>query len=197
MTSKQETTLGPPKLESKDAMALLEAALYVAGRPLDIKTLGSIIGTRSKKKVKALAKALIEVYLKRDGALELIELDGERFVLQLKPRYVSHTKRLAMRPLLSKGPLKTLAYIAYRQPVVQAQIIAVRGSHAYGHIKELEGLGLITTETLGRTKLIRTTDAFADYFDLSHDLRLMKRQLKSLFDAISKLDEGMKKPEAK
>jgi len=193
MTLNQDTSLDSFRLESKDEMALLEAALYVAGRPLDIKTLGSIIGTRSKKKVQALTNTLIKVYQKMDGALELIELNGERYVLQLKLQYVHDVKRLVMRPLLSKGPLKTLAYIAYRQPIMQTKVISVRGSHAYSHIKNLESLNLIKTETLGRTKLIRTTDAFADYFDLSHNLRLMKRQLKSIFNTIGKLDENIKK----
>lgn len=182
MTSNQEVTIKPLKLENNDPMVLLEAALYVTGKPLEIKTLGTIIGTRSKKKVKSIVKNLIKVYRERNGALELIELNGERFVLQLKPRYLHHVKRLAMRPLLSKGPLKTLAYIAYNQPVVQTKVIAIRGSHAYGHIKKIRDFGLITTETFGKTKLIRTTDVFADYFDLSYDLRLMKQQLKSIFN---------------
>ena len=177
--------MGSPKLKDENPLALMEAALYVAGKPLDIKTLSSILGTRSKKKVKAIAEALIEIYVKRDGALELNELDRGRYVLQLKSRYVPLVKRIASRPLLSKGPLKTLAYIAYRQPVRQTHIIAVRGTHAYGHIKKLEDVGLIKTEKHSRTKIIQTTDDFADYFDLSHDLRLMRRQLKTLFEAIS------------
>ena len=173
-------------------MAKLEAALYVAGRPLNLKTLGSIIGTRSKKKVRVLVDILLTSYQKRDGALELSELKGERFVLQLKPQYVSYVKRLAMRPLLSKGPLKTLAYIAYRQPILKTKVISVRGSHAYNHLKELKTLNLITTETFGRTKIIKTTDAFADYFNLSYDLRSLKRQLTSIFSVYNKLDESMK-----
>lgn len=182
----------PVKLEDKDAMALLEAALYVSGRPLDVKTLGSVVKIRSKKRVQILARGLVEEYSKRDGSMELMELDDGRFVLQLKPQYVSFVKRLVMRPLLSSGPLKTLAYIAYRQPVAQAQVVAIRGSQAYVHIRELKGLGLLTTEKLGKTKILRTTEVFADYFNLSRDLRLMKHQLKALFDAANKLDEGEK-----
>ena len=167
--------------KQKDDLAKLEAALYVAGRPLTIKTLGSIIGTRSKRKIRSLVNRLLTNYQQKDGALELVELNNERFVLQLKPHYVADVKRLAIRPLLSKGPLKTLAYIAYRQPILQTKVISIRGSHAYNHIKELKTLNLLTTETIGRTKIIRTTDAFADYFNLSHDLPTMKRQLKSIF----------------
>ena len=162
-------------------LTLLEAALYVAGRPLDLRTLGTIIKTRSKGKVRRLAKALLEEYKSRDTALEILELEVDRFVLQLKAEYTPKVRRLATRPLLSSGPLKTLSYIAYRQPVLQPRVIDVRGHHAYGHLRQLEDLGLITRERAGRTKVIRTTEFFADYFGLSHDIRTMKRQLKGVF----------------
>jgi segregation and condensation protein B len=167
-------------------LALLEAALYVAGRPLDLKTLGRLIGTRSKKKVKRLAKSLMEKYKNRDTALEILELEDERFVLQLKAEYTPKVRRLATKPLLSEGPLKTLSYIAYRQPVPQLQVIDVRGHHAYNHLKQLEDLDLIIRERVGRRKVIRTTEFFADFFGLSHDLRTMKRQLKSIFEDFAK-----------
>jgi len=184
---KEKESSEPPKQEKiiRDS-ALLEAALYVAGRPLDLKTLGRLIGTRSKTKVKKLAKTLIEKYRNRGTALEILELEGERFVLQLKAEYTPKVRRLATRPLLSRGPLKTLSYIAYRQPVPQLQVIDVRGHHAYGHLKQLEDLDLIIRERAGRKKVIRTTEFFADYFGLSHDLRTMKRQLKSIFADFAK-----------
>jgi len=172
--------------EFKRDLALLEAALYVAGRPLDLKTFGSLIETRSKGKVQRLAKVLMEEYRSRDTALEILELEGERFVLQLKAEYTPKVRRLATRPLLSSGPLKTLSYIAYRQPVPQPQVIDVRGNHAYGHLKQLEDLDLIARERAGRTKVIRTTEFFADFFGLSHDIRTMKRQLKSVSDDFSR-----------
>ncbi len=182
--------LSKPKDEKpedvEETLALLEAALYVAGRPLELKTLGSIIAIRSKKRVQALSRQLAQRYIERRGALELMELSDGRFVLQLKPKYVSRVRRLSIRPLLSASPLKTLAYIAYRQPVTQAHVAAVRGSEVYTHIRELRNLGLIVAEKLGKTSVLRTTDVFADYFNLDHNPRLMKHQLKALFDA-----EGM------
>ena len=165
----------------KRQLALLEAGLYVAGRPLDLKTLGSIIRTRSKRKVRKLAEILVENYSNRDTALEVLELEGERFVMQLKAEYTDKVRRLATRPLLSAGPLKTLSYIAFRQPILQTQVIDVRGHHSYGHLKQLEEMELIAREGIGRKKVIRTTHFFADFFGLSHDLRGMKRQLKTIF----------------
>jgi segregation and condensation protein B len=174
--------------EHKLNLELIEAALYVSGRPIDIKTLGAILKTRSKKKIQSYARTLMEEYRKRGGALEILEFDDGRFVLQLKTQYVAPVKRLAMRPLLTMGPLKTLAYIAYHQPVVQSHVTAVRGSQAYSHIRELKRFGLITTEKLGRTQVIQTSEVFADYFNLSRNSRLMKRQLQGLFNSIEKLE---------
>jgi len=183
--SHEHKPVPPSKREKlKHSLMLLEAALYVAGRPLDLKTLGSILKTRSRKKVQMLARMLIEDYKKRDTALEILELEDNRFVMQLKAEYTPEVRRLAIRPLLSKGPLKTLSYIAYRQPVSQAQVIDVRGHHAYAHLKQLEELNLISREKAGRTKIIRTTSFFADYFGLSHDIRIMKQQIKSMFKGI-------------
>ncbi|MEM2101995.1 MAG: SMC-Scp complex subunit ScpB [Candidatus Bathyarchaeia archaeon] len=176
--------------KQKRDLALLEAALYVAGRPLDLKTLCSVLKTRSEEKVKRLAKVLADEYKARNTSLEILELADKRFVLQLKPEFTPQVRRLAIRPLLSTGPLKTLAYIAFRQPVPQARVIAVRGSHAYGHVKQLEELGLIVRERVKRGMMIRTTEVFADYFGLSHDVRLMKRQLGEVFKGYEQLDAG-------
>ena len=175
-----ETT--PPEVrKQKRRKTLIEAALYVAGRPLDLKTLASVIRTRSSKVVQQLARTLKEEYDCRGTCLEILELEDERFVMQLKAEYSPRVQRLAVRPLLTIGPLKTLSYIAYKQPVPQRQVLTVRGNHVYGHLKQLEELGLITRERVGRAKVLRTTQLFADYFGLSYDLRTMKRKLKKVF----------------
>jgi segregation and condensation protein B len=167
-------------------VALLEAGLYVAGRPLDLKTLASVAGTRSKKRVRKLAKTLVENYKNRDTALEILELEGERFVMQLKADYTGKVRKLATRPLLSAGPLKTLSYIAFKQPILQIQVIDVRGHHSYGHLKQLEDMELIIREGVGKKRVIKTTQFFADFFGLSHDMRTMKRQLKTIFQDLEK-----------
>ncbi len=176
------TTEVPETTETKRDLALLEAALYVAGRPLDLRTLASVLKTRSKNKVRRVAKILMLSYKARDTALEVLELEDERYVMQLKTEYTPQVRRLAFRPLLSIGPLKTLSYIAYRQPVSQALVIDVRGGHAYNHLKQLEELDLIARERAGRSRVLRTTQFFADYFGFSHDLKTMKQQLKNVFE---------------
>jgi len=168
----------------KQNMALIEAALYVAGRPLDLRTLGSVTKIGSKKKVQSIARTIMKEYEHRDTSLEILELEDNRFVLQLKADYSLKVRRLAVRPLLTTGPLQTLSYIAYRQPVAQRQVIQARGGHAYNHIKRLKEMGLIECKKDGKARIIRTTDYFADYFGLSHDLKPMKRQLRNIFDKI-------------
>lgn len=174
-------TPAPEVKKHRRRLALIEAALYVAGRPLDLKTLASVVKTRSPKVVQQLVRTLKEEYSCRETCLEILELEDQRFVMQLKTKYSPQVQRLAVHPLLTTGPLKTLSYIAYRQPVPQRQVLNVRGSHVYSHFKQLEERGLITRERVGRTKVLRTTQLFADYFGLSYDLRTMKRKLKKVF----------------
>ncbi len=173
------------------SLALVEAALYVAGRPLDLNELCSALKTRSKSKALKLVKSLMQEYSQRRMALEILALKDERYVLQLKPDYTPLVKRLVNRPLLSVGPLKTLSYVAYRQPVSQKRVIDVRGHHAYGHIKMLKEMGLVAGERSGRSSLLKTTDYFADYFALSHDTVTMKRELKQVFK-----DAGEQEPQS-
>jgi len=189
------TEVLPEEEKQRRDLSLLEASLYVAGRPLDLKTLCSMLRTRSVMKVKRLAKMLSDDYKVRDSALEVLELADERFVLQLRPEFTPQVRRLAIRPLLSSGPLKTLAYVAFRQPVSQAHVILVRGSHAYGHVKQLEELGLIVKERVKRGCVVKTTEFFADYFGFSHDVRVMKRQLKDVFKDYEQAEEKVEKEE--
>ncbi|MEM2946615.1 MAG: SMC-Scp complex subunit ScpB [Candidatus Bathyarchaeia archaeon] len=175
-------------------LALVEAALYVAGRPLHLSELCSVLKTRSKNKAKKLVKMLAQEYTKRDTALEILELKDERFVLQLKAEFTPHVRKLVKRPLLSTGPLKTLSYIALRQPVSQKRVVEVRGHHAYGHIKLLKEMGLVTVERKGRASILKTTDYFADYFGLSHDIPTMKRELKKILEGEEALKDVAQSP---
>ena len=77
----------------------------------------------------------------------------------------------------------------------QAKVIGVRGPQAYQHIARLLEMGLIEREKLGKTSLLRTTKTFADYFNLSRDLRLMRRQLEKLFEEKGWKPEETSKPQ--
>jgi len=177
-TAVQQT---PEEEKTRQKLALVEAALYVAGRPLDLNQICSVLSSRSKKKAKKVVNILMQEYLARNTALEILALKDERYVMQLKANFTPLVKKLVNRPLLSSGPLKTLSYIAYRQPISQKTVIDVRGQHAYGHIKVLRDMGLIVAERSGRSMSLRTTDYFADYFGLTQDTASMKKELKRIF----------------
>ena len=176
------------------ALMLIEAALYVAGRPLDLNELCQVVGSRSKKRVTKYTENLIEIYKARNSAIEILALKDERYVLQVKAEFTPLIKKLVNRPLLSSGPLKTLSYIAYRQPISQKRVIQVRGQHAYGHVKTLKDMGLIMSERSGRSLALRTTDYFADYFGLTTDTTIMKKDLKKIFGEAIKEDLLKKAP---
>jgi segregation and condensation protein B len=133
---------------------------------------------------------LKEKYAQHPGALEVLELSDGRYVMQLKPGFSKSVKRLATRQLLTPGPLKTLSYIALRQPVPQSHVVKVRGNLAYGHVKQLRDMGLISEEKLGRSKLLRTTASFCDYFNLSQDSRLMKKQIQQIIEEMKSAQSG-------
>lgn len=163
-------------------LARIEAALYAAGRPLDLKELCSVLRTHSRNKTQKYARMLMKEYANRNTAIEILELKDERYVLQLKSEFTPHVKKLVKKPLLTRGPLKTLAYIAYRQPVTQKRVAAIRGHHAYSHMKQLKEIDLIVGKRKRRSTILTTTKYFADYFGLSHELSTMKRQLKRVFE---------------
>ena len=173
----------PEPLSEKERMqlALIEAALYVTGKPLDLRLLAAILKTKSEAVIRDLARKLRERYDQEHSSIQVLELEDGRLVMQLKPEYVGAVKRLATRQLLTPGPLKTLSFIALKQPVSQAYVVKVRGKLAYEHVRQLKDTGLILDEKSGRTRVLRTSETFADYFNLSHDIGAMKRQLHKLF----------------
>jgi segregation and condensation protein B len=74
------------------------------------------------------------------------------------------------RGALSKPALETLAIVAYRQPVTQSEIEAVRGVSVDGVLKTLSDRDLIVVtgrkNVPGRPILYGTTTVFLHYFGL-------------------------------
>lgn len=171
----------------------LEAALYSAGRPLSLEDLKKVANTRSDNVVSRLIRRLTKRYEKKYGALEIKHVDNERVSLQLKPEFEEMVKHFNNKPLLSTGPLKTLSYIAFHQPVDQKQVIEVRGTHVYSQLRTMENMGLINRDRKeDRSYSITTTPFFSDYFGFSHNPAYTKLQLKQIFKQlkITKLENG-------
>lgn len=162
-------------------LARLEAMLYASGRPISLASLCAHLRLRSENEVSALLGRLSETY-ERDGSpLEIKELPEGRVVLQLKPDYSKRARRFSMKPLLTSGPLRTLSYVAYNQPVEQKRVAEARGGQAYRHLRMLDGMGLISRQKKGRATIVQTTPDFADYLGLSRERSSMKRQLRRIF----------------
>jgi segregation and condensation protein B len=143
---------------------LIEASLFVAGRPLKLLELESIVSQGAD--VEGLVKSLIDEY-RQKGALEIVQTDDD-VVMQVKAVYAEAVRRIAQRDL-ETPVLRTLAVIAFHQPVTQSKVAEIRGNKAYGHVHELEARKLVTSEPAGKTRTLRTTKAFADYFGFETD----------------------------
>ena len=163
---------------------LVEAALYISGRPLSIQEIQSVTGISSLKRVSDLVRELVEEYHARGGALEIVQLPHQRFALQLDPNLSERVAELAPQGLLSLGELKTLVYIALTQPVLQCAVVGQRGSHSYHHIKTLESHGFLQVTSHGRTKELATTPMFADYFGFDYEPEKLKGQLRRMITRI-------------
>lgn len=173
--------LGVMDEKEPNAIAKLEAALYASGRPLSFKELSTRLNIGSEEEVSKLVHKLSEMYRKDGSALEVRELPGGLVVMQLKTEYVGLARRFSSKPILTSGPLRTLSYVAYYQPVEQRRVALARGSLAYRHLKLLEELGLVTRQRRGRSIVVETTPEFASYLGLSGDRSTMKRQLSRIF----------------
>ena len=171
----------------------LEAALYAAGRPLTIDEIKPVLRTKSDNVSRNIVLLLRNQYSTRNRALEIENLDDGRVSMQLKPVYDDFVKQFNNKPLLKLGPLKTLSYIAFHQPVDQRQVIADRGSHVYSHLRMMENMGLIHRDrTIDRSFTITTTAFYGDYFGFSHNPERSKLQLKQVFRElkITKMENG-------
>ena len=152
---------------------VLEAALFASGEPLDSVQLANLVKGRN---VRELLQQLMDEYRQRGSALEIKEIEG-RFVMQVMPEYAEKVRSLAPKEL--RAPvLRTLSMIAYHQPLTVAELVDRRGAAAYDHVRELEEWGLISAVPQGRTRLLATTQRFAEYFNLdSADPDAIRRKI--------------------
>jgi segregation and condensation protein B len=163
----------------------LEAALYSAGHPLEMNELMHAIDTRSERVVRKTVEELSRHINVRNSAFEVTMLPNGRAVMRLREDYSELVKLFTHKPLLTKGPLKTLGFIAYNQPIQQSTIISNRGVHIYGHLKMLEHAGLIIREKQpDQSTIIKTTSFFADYFGLSTSTEKAKLQIMEMFSSL-------------
>jgi segregation and condensation protein B len=183
----------------QERLTVLEAALYAAGRPVDLEGLMLVVKTKSEKIIRKLVNELSIKYQTRRSALEVQMLPENRAVMRLREEFDSSVKKFTDRPLLSAGPMRTLSYIAYHQPVEQMKVVEDRGSHVYSHIRLMAEMGLITRKRLNnRGYMIETTRYFSEYFGFGYDPLKSKIQLRQMFNSmkIHKMDNGEEKSDS-
>jgi len=152
---------------------IIEAALFASGEPLDIEQLRRL--TKGKN-VRGQIEELMSEYELRKSPIEIREIEG-RFVMQVKPEFAEKVRSIAPKELRSPV-LRTLAMIAYHQPLTVANLVERRGAAAYDHARELEESGFVSSIPHGRTRLLQTTQRFSEYFNLdSADPAAIKQKI--------------------
>ncbi len=156
-------------MEHAEALAVLEALLFVADEPLTPDQVSGIFGDRDADDVRAMVQVLNGRYGSEGSALRVEEVAGG-FRLTTRPDLAEWVQRLnRVRPArLSRAALETLAVIAYRQPLTKAEIEGVRGVSADGVLRTLLERELIRIvgrkPEPGRPILYGTTRAFLEHF---------------------------------
>jgi segregation and condensation protein B len=142
---------------------IVEAALFSAGKPLLVDEIADSTSL-PKDEVRAALKALEKEYEQRDSALEVGKA-GDKWAMQLRARWAPHAAKLAPMEIPAKT-LKTLALIAFHQPIVQSELKRMVGERVYDHMHELSERGLVHAKEHGQSKLITTTERFPEYFGI-------------------------------
>jgi len=146
-------------LGSLSMPARLEAILYLKGRPLSLAELAELAGLEREAAELALITLMAD-YAHRDTALE-IHQEGERYSLQLRDGLGDLVQNLL--PVdLSTASLRTLATIALKKRILQSELVELRGSGAYDHIKELLAQNFIERrrQSEGRSFWLSLTEKF-------------------------------------
>jgi len=164
----------------KEDRSIIEAALYAVDRPLTLDELREILGTSSETYARKLMEELIAEYGKKGGPLVLTETSKGTFSLRLREEYMPKLEKMVPKAKLSRGALKTLAMIAYKQPVYQARLADVQGSRVYDHVKQLTALGFVESKHFERTRVLRTSRRFAGYFGFEDDMDKIRERIEEL-----------------
>jgi len=142
---------------------IMEAALFMSPKPLTLDELNAIAKTESRLETKAMMSELMSFYNSRKSALEVVELPVG-YQMRVKEDYEDYVQQFAQNSMFSRGVMKTLAFIAYKQPISQAVVVKYRNNKAYDHLKLLFDEGFIKKEPKGRSFTLSTTTKFIEYF---------------------------------
>jgi len=151
--------------------AIIEALIFVSEEPVTFKRLGEILDGVEDAEIRDAVRALGRNYEARQGGLYLAEVAGG-YQLRTREFCAGWIKKLhGIRPMtISKAAMETLAVIAYRQPVMKAEIESVRGVDVSGTLKGLLEKNLIRIvgrkDVPGKPIIYGTSKKFLEVFNL-------------------------------
>jgi segregation and condensation protein B len=152
--------------------SVTEAVLFASDESLTAARLADIVGT-SVKQIRQHVKNLNDKYRANSNAFRIEQIAGGYQMLTLSPynHWLKKLLRVRSDSKLSPAALETLAIIAYKQPVMRADIESIRGVAVGEIIRNLmyKGLAKIVgrAEVLGRPMLYCTTRKFLETFGLN------------------------------
>jgi segregation and condensation protein B len=151
----------------------LEAALLTADRAITSGKLAEAMGLDVTKPVHEAIEKLNGQYAESGRAFRIEQVAGGWRVMTL-PEYadvLSSMHKSRQQSKLSAAALETLAIVAYKQPVLRADVEGIRGVACGETLKSLMERHLIKitgrAEEIGRPMLYGTTKQFLEVFGLS------------------------------
>ena len=177
-------------IDARELKAILEAVLFVSPEPMPVARLMSILGMVSRAEV-VQALGLLTHDLDQDGrGIQLVQIAGG-YRLVTKQEYGPWLKRMDKAKAaqkLSRSALESLAIIAYKQPLVRAEIEEIRGVETSGVLRTLCERKLVRIvgrkDVPGRPIMYGTTKFFLEHFGLQDLSQLPPlREFKELGDS--------------
>jgi segregation and condensation protein B len=153
----------------------IEAILYLKGKPLSLGEIAEYAGC-DRATVEEGIMELMDNYAHRDSALEILETPNG-YSLQLRSDFHDLVQRLI--PVeLGLGALRTLAAIALNNPILQTDLIELRGSGVYQHVPELVELGFVRKrrDNDSRSYSLQVTPKFYQYFQIENLPQILEQQ---------------------
>lgn len=161
--------------ETNDELTLesvIEAVLFASDEPLTVVRLASISESTTKQ-VREHIENLNKKYQENNHAFRIEQIAGgfQMLTLSTYNHWLKKLLRARSETKLSPAAMETLAIIAYKQPVIRADIEAIRGVAVGEVIRSLSYKGLVKivgrAEILGRPMLYGTTKKFLEVFGLN------------------------------
>ncbi len=152
--------------------AIIESLLLVSEVPLSLTKIKSVLSMYTHVEITEALEQLQQEYAGDKHGFSLAEV-AQGYQFRSKPEYgewIRTLKRITPARL-SQAALETLAIIAYKQPILRAEIESIRGVDSTGVLRSLVMRGLIEEtgrlDAVGRPIVYGVTELFMQHFGLA------------------------------